>query len=196
MADAPRERLEKAKFPFTYVGVDYFGPLEVKYMRKTMKRRACVFSCLSTRAIHLELVFSLDTDSCLSAIKRFIATRCPPSTIWSDNGTNSVGAYNELKHFTSMWQTSDFQEKLRQKKIVWKFNHAAAPHFGGSWERMVKTCKQAIYHVLNGQRLTDELLATILCLTEVSKLQENVPCGSGSQGQHLVKMVERIPSGA
>ena len=65
-----------------------------------------------------------------------------------------------------MCQNNDLQEKLRQKKIVWKFNSAAAPHFGGSWERMVKTCKQAIYHVLNGQRLTDELLATILCLTE------------------------------
>ena len=66
----------------------------------------------------------------------------------------------------TMWQNSDFQEKLQQKKIVCKFNPAAAPHFGGSWERMVKTCKQANYHVLYGQRPTDELSATILCLTE------------------------------
>ena len=65
-----------------------------------------------------------------------------------------------------MWQNNDFQKKLRQKKIVWKFNPAAVPQFAGSWERMVKTCKQAIYHVLNGQRLTDELLASILRLTE------------------------------
>ena len=65
-----------------------------------------------------------------------------------------------------MWQNNHFQEKLRQKRIVWKFNPAAAPHFGGSWERMVKTCKQAIYHALNGQRLTEERLATIICLTE------------------------------
>ena len=65
-----------------------------------------------------------------------------------------------------MWQNNDFQEKLQQKKIVCKFNPAAAPHFGGSWERMVKTCKQANYHVLYGQRPTDELSATILCLTE------------------------------
>ena len=135
-------------------------------MRKTLKRWVCVFTCLSTRAIHLEMVYSLDTDSCLNAVLRFIARRGHPSTIWSDNGTNSVGANNELKQFAPMWQNSDFQEKLQQKKIVWKFNPAAASHFGGSWERMMKTCKQAIYHVLNGQRLTDELLATILCLTE------------------------------
>ena len=166
MADVPRERVEKVEFPFTYVGVDYFGPLEVKYMRKTIKRLACVFTCLSKRTIHLEMVNSLDTDSCLSALMRFIARRGRTSTIWSDNETNFVGANNELNQFTSMWPTSDFQGKLCQKTLVWKFNPAAAPHFGGSWERMVKTCKQAIYHVLNGQRLTDELLATILCLTE------------------------------
>ena len=131
MADLPRERVEKVDFPFTYVGVDYFGPIEVKYMRKTLK---CVFTCLSTRAIHLEMVYSLDTDSRLSAVLRFIARRGHPSTIWSDNGTNFVGANNELKQFVSMWQNDDFQEKLRQKKIVWKFNPAAAPHFGDSWE--------------------------------------------------------------
>ena len=112
------------------------------------------------------MVYSLDTDSCLSALTRFFARRGRPSTIWSDNGTNFVGANNELNQFTSLWQTSDFQDKLRQKKIVWKFNPAAAPHFSGSWKRMVKTCKRAIYRVLNGQRLTDELLATILYLTE------------------------------
>ena len=141
MANLSRERVEKRDFPFTYVGVDYFGPLEVKYMRKTMKRLACVFTCLSTRANHLEMVFSLDTDSCLSAITPFIARRDHPSTVWSDNGTNFVGAKNELKQFTSMWQTITFLEKLRQREIVWKFNPAAAPRFSGSWERMVKTCK-------------------------------------------------------
>ena len=132
MADLPRERVEKVEFSFTYVGVDYFGPLEVKYMRKTIKRWACVSTCLSTEAIHLEMVYSLDTDSCLSALTQIIARRGRPSTIWCDNGTNFVGANNELNQFTSMWQTSDFQDKLRQKKIVWKFNPAAPPHFGGS----------------------------------------------------------------
>ena len=87
-ADLPRERVEKIDFPFTYVGVDYFGPIEVKYMRKTSKRWVCVFTCLSTRAIHLEMVYSLDTDSCRSAVSLFIARRGHPSTIWSHNGTS------------------------------------------------------------------------------------------------------------
>ena len=129
-----------------------------------MKRWACVFTCLSVKAIHLKMVYSQDTDSCLSALTRVIARRGHPWKIWSDIGTNFVGANNDLKQFTSMWQTSDFQEQLPQKKIVCKFNPAAALDFGGSWEWMVKTCKQAIYHVLNGQRLTDELLATSFVL--------------------------------
>ena len=97
MADLSRERVKKVDFPFTYVGVDYFEPIVVKYMRKTLKRWVCVFTCLSTRAIHLEMVCLLDTVSCLSAVIRFIARRGHPSTIWSDNGTNFVGANNVAK---------------------------------------------------------------------------------------------------
>ena len=98
-------------------------------------------------------------------------THCPdvviPATIWSDNGTNVVGANNELKQFESLWQNDVFQEKILSKNISsGKSNPAAAPTFRRFLERMVKICKQAMYHVLNGRRLTDELLATILCLTE------------------------------
>ena len=118
MADLPRERVEKVEFPFTYVGVEYFGPIEVKHMRKTSKRWVCVFICLLTRAIHLEMVYSLDTDSCRSAVMRFTARIGHPSIIWSDNGTNFVRANYQLKRFASRWHNSDFQEKLQRKKII------------------------------------------------------------------------------
>ena len=75
MADLPRERLQERVFPFTNTGVDYFGPLEVKFMRKTMKRWSCLFTCLTTRAVHIEVVPSLETETCLTAITRFIARR-------------------------------------------------------------------------------------------------------------------------
>ena len=140
MADLPRERLEKSDYPFTYVGVYYFGPREVKYMGKTLKRWVCVFTCLSKRVRQLEMVFSLDTDSCLSAVTQFIVRRGHQLTIWIQNGTNVVGANNDLNQFATMWQNTDFQGKLRQKEIFWKFNPVAGPLFGGSWERMVNTC--------------------------------------------------------
>ena len=130
MADLPRERLDEHVFPFTHTGVDYFGPFEVKFLRRTPKRWCCLFTCLTTRAAHIEVAQSLDTESCLAAVTRFIARRGYPSTIISDNGTNFVGAANELKEFMNEWDKTKIESDLAQKKIVWKFNPPRAPHFG------------------------------------------------------------------
>ena len=97
MTDLPRERLQDRVFPFTNTGVDYFCSFEVKFMRKTMKRWCCLFTCLTTRAVHIEVVPSLEAETCLTAITRFIARRGKPSTILSDNGTNFVGAAKEMR---------------------------------------------------------------------------------------------------
>ena len=91
MADLPQERLQERVFPFSNTGVDYFGPFEVKFMRKTMKRWCCLFTCLTTRAVHIEVVPSLEAETCLTASTRFIARRGKPATILSDKGTNFVG---------------------------------------------------------------------------------------------------------
>ena len=175
-----QKRVEKDDFPFTYV-----GPIEVKYKRRPLKRWLCVYTCLSTRATHLEMVYLLDTDSCLSAVTKFIAGLGHPLTIWSDNGSNFVRANNELKQFASMCQNSDFKEKLRQKKIIWKFNPAAAPQFGGSWERMVKTSKQVIYHVLNGQMLTFLGLTEQLLISRPLTPNSNGPSDMEALTPHL-----------
>ena len=92
MADLPKERLEERIFPFANTGVDYFGPFEVRFMRKSMKRWCCLFTCLATRAVYVEVVPSLEADACLAAMTRFIARRGKPNIILSDNGTNFVGA--------------------------------------------------------------------------------------------------------
>ena len=92
MADLPNERLGVDSPPFSYTGVDYFGPFFVNIRRTTEKRWGFLFTCLTTRAIHLEVVASIDTSSCVMAIERFIARRAMPKTLWSDNGTYFVGA--------------------------------------------------------------------------------------------------------
>ena len=96
MASFPKERLALCEPPFTNTGVDYFGPMNVKRGRVTEKRWGCLFTCLTTRAVHLELAGDLSTDSFIMALRRFRGRRGNPRTIRSDNGTNFVGANREL----------------------------------------------------------------------------------------------------
>lgn len=92
MADLPKERLRADLPPFSNVGVDYFGPFETKRGRSQVKRYGVIFTCMTSRAVHLEMAHSLNTDSCIDALRRFIARRGQVLHIRSDNGTNLVGA--------------------------------------------------------------------------------------------------------
>lgn len=96
MADLAASRVTPYEPPFIRVGVDYFGPFMVKRGRSAVKRYSCVFTCLATRAIHVEVSHTLDTNSFINAMERFIARRGEPKEIWSNNGTNFVGAQKEL----------------------------------------------------------------------------------------------------
>ena len=155
VADLPRERLDEHVFPFTHTGFDYFGPFEVKFLQRTLKRWCCLFTCLTTSAIHIEVAQTLDTESCLAAVTRFIARRGYENTNISDNGTNFVGAANELKAFMNEWEKAKIENDLAQKKIVWKFNPPGAPHFVGIWERLVQSCEKVIIATLDNRSFID-----------------------------------------
>ena len=166
MADLPKERLEERVVPFANTGVDYFGPFEVRFMRKSMKRWCCLFTCLTTRAVYVEVVPSLEADACLAAITRFIPRRGKPNIILSDNGTNFVGAAREMREWIEAWNQSDIEQSLAQKQIKWKFNPPGAPHLGGVWERMVRSCRKAKMAIVGNRTLTDDVLSTTMCLVE------------------------------
>ena len=116
MADLPEERLD-ASTTFTNVGFDYFGPFIVKIGRRNEKRWCCLFTCLTMRAVHIEVVPKLDTDNCLNAIMRFIARRGKPNAIISDNGTNFVGAEREFSEYVAAWNKEGIEEHLIQRGI-------------------------------------------------------------------------------
>ena len=107
MGPLPTERLQINKPPFSATGVDYFGPIIIKrgkYTRRNsvqIKRYGAVFTCLTTRAVHLEVAGDLSTECFILALRRFIARRGHPNVLYSDNGLNFVGANNELHKLIS-----------------------------------------------------------------------------------------------
>ena len=119
--------------PFTYCGIDMFGPILVKEGRKEMKRYGCLFTCLSSRAIHIESTNSLSTDAFIQALRRFVSRRGNVRVIRTDNGTNFVGASAELnKAFSEMnhKKINEFMLEHGGQWIQWKRNPPTASNMG------------------------------------------------------------------
>jgi transposase InsO family protein len=166
MGDLPDCRLEHHQRPFTRTGVDYFGPMEVTVGRRREKRYGALFTCLVTRAVHLEIAHSLSTDSFIMALRRFTGRRGFPKEIWSDNGKNFVGADRELKQALAEFDQAKLQAECSSRGIKWNFIPPRTPHMGGSWERMVKSVKQALKATLKERAPREEVLMTLFVEAE------------------------------
>ena len=162
MAPIPGIRLRFTFRPFDQTAVDYAGPFTTVQGRgvRRQKRWLCLFTCLSTRAVHLEVAFGLDTDSFLNAFTRFTSRRGAPKEMISDCGTNFIGAVNELKELISKLDQDKIQQSTANRGVTWRFNPPGAPHFGGIHEAMIKSAKKAIYGVIGTSDVTDEELIT------------------------------------
>ena len=161
MAQLPAARLAAFERPFTFTGIDFFGPILVTVGRRKEKRYGVLFTCLTVRAIHLEIAHSLDTSSCVMAIRNFVARRGSPKDIYTDNGTNFQAAEKALREFTI-----DDAVSTKFTKIRWFFNPPAAPHMGGAWERMVRSVKTVLYAMCPTQNFTEETLRSALLEVE------------------------------
>ena len=124
MGPLPQVRLRFTFRAFDQTAVDYAGPFTTIQGRgrQRLKRWLCVFTCLSTRAGHLEVASGLDTDSFLNAFRRFTSRRGMPKEMISDNGTNFVGAVNELKDLMGQLDKDKIQGTTAQKGVKWTFN--------------------------------------------------------------------------
>lgn len=164
MAPMPLARLAAFERPFTFVGLDYFGPIHVAVGRRREKRWGVIFTCLTIRAIHVEVAHSLDASSCIMSIRNFISRRGTPREIYSDNGTNFKAAEKILCSQLKNIDVSTIQSTFEQ--IKWKFNPPAAPHMGGAWERLVRSVKSALYNIFPSMSFSDESLKSALCEVE------------------------------
>ena len=173
MAKLPEDRITPNKPPFTYVGVDFFGPIEVKQGRSRVKRYGCIFTCLTVRAIHIEVANTLNTDSMINALRRFICLRGYPEDIRSDRGTNFTKADKELKEAIEEWSQQRIDGFCAQRGIQWIFNPPGASHMGGAWERMIRSVRQILKVLLKEQVVCDEVLHTVL--TEATNILNSRP---------------------
>ena len=162
MAPLPRIRFKFPLRAFARAAVDYGGPFFTIQGRgkKRSKRYLCLFTCLTSRAVHLEMAFGLDTDSFLNAFYRMVNRRGIPTEMLSDNGTNFVGAKRELEELVNKLDKEKIKQSTANKGIKWNFIPPLAPHFGGVHETMIKSAKRAIYAILNNSEVTDEELIT------------------------------------
>ena len=164
MAPLPRLRTQLSLKAFSQTSVDFGGPFLTKqgHGKTRQKRYLCLFTCLSTRAVHLEMAYALDTDSFLNAFYRMVSRRGLPEEMLSDNGTNFVGGHNELKDLVKQLDKDKIQDSTANRGVKWYFNPPAAPHFSGVHEVMIKAAKRAIYSILGNADITDEELQSAI----------------------------------
>ncbi|XP_058816782.1 uncharacterized protein LOC131680077 [Topomyia yanbarensis] len=179
-ATPPQGQLPKAQTvsssPFATSDVDYCGPV---YLKPTHRRAAsrkvfiAVFVCFVTKAVHLELVCDLSTDTFIAAFRRFIARREMPDEIYSDNGKKFQGAKNKISEMYDMINNQRNKEiitdECSHRGIVWRFIPPKAPNFGGLWEAAVKTAKSSLLKTIGGTQLSFEDFAIVL-----TQIEENM----------------------
>lgn len=170
MADLPDDRLTPAP-PFTFVGVDVFGPWKIVYRRTrgsqvNPKRWAVLFTCLAIRAIHIEVIEEMTSSCFINALRRFTAIRGPVKELRSDCGSNFVGSVDDLNANVINVDDPKTSSYLNSQGITWKFNPSHSSHMGGVWERMIGVSRRILDSLLTdlpGNALTHEVLVTFMC---------------------------------
>ena len=173
MSDLPEDRLKPAP-PFTYCAVDYCGPWYIKEGRKEVKKCVALFTCMASRAVHLEVSNTLETDSFLNALRRFICRIegiDPVRQLRSDQGTNFIGAKRELREALQSMDQSKISAELLKENCDWvtfKMNPPSASHTEGVWERQIRTIRSVLSALLekSASSLDGESFHTLICETE------------------------------
>ena len=170
MSDLPIDRLEPAP-PFTHSSVDLFGPFYIKAGRSQKKRWGVLFTCLASRAVHIEVAPDMTTNSFINAYRKFVSRRGQVRTLRSDCGTNIIGAKNELQAALSEMNNDKIHATLLKDDCDWIIFQANVPHashMGGVWERMIRSIRGVLAGILlqHGDQLDDDLLQTFMIQEE------------------------------
>ena len=172
MSDLPQSRITANKKPFFYCGLDYFGPMTFVEGRSHRKAWGLLFTCMSSRAVHVELVTSLTLSEFILAFTRFTDLRGPVSTIYSDNGTTFQAA---AKVLPKLLESTELKNSLRKKGINWEFIPPYAPAQGGAWEAMVKQIKHVIANTLEKSQRRPSFVELLTYVGSATKIVNDRP---------------------
>jgi hypothetical protein len=201
MGDLPLDRVQY-EHPFYRTGIDFAGPINLKVglprSKTTTKGYLAIFVCMSTKAVHIEIVSDLSAEAFIAALNRFFARRGIAKHIFTDNGRNFVGTASEIKDVYQKLTSDEFQNTLKSAikydNIEWHFIPPRAPHFGGLWEAAVKHTKYYLIRIIGQHLLTFEEMSTITCKVEailnsrplIPESDDPNDCGVLTPGHFLV----------
>ncbi|XP_028161404.1 uncharacterized protein LOC114353554 [Ostrinia furnacalis] len=166
MGQLPDCRVNRVGRPFTHTGIDYFGPMLIKIGRRHEKRWGVLYTCMTVRAVYVDLVSDLTTSSAILSLRRFIARRGCPAVMYSDNATTFRGADKELKQAVMSMDRGELLRFGSVRNMEWKFIPPNAPHMGGCWERLVRSIKTALRTTLKERVPSEQTLLTLLAEAE------------------------------
>ncbi|KRX42664.1 Uncharacterized protein T05_9776 [Trichinella murrelli] len=162
MAPLLADRIQPTR-PFENTGLDLAGPLLTRNGKTVKKSYILIFTCMTTRAVHLEVVSDMTVVRVMEAIRRFIARHGKPRILQSDNFHSFKQLDQELQLLLDKKMTDCLEKELSAHRIQWKFITERAPWMGGYWERLIRFIKNSLHKVLQ-KTLVDEVgLNTILC---------------------------------
>ena len=181
MTDPPKTCLAPFMPPCYYTACDYFDPYKAKIGRnKTANHYGVIFSCLNTRAVHLELTVDYSTVEFMQTLRRFFAIRSQPAMMLSNNGSQLVSTECELREMVKGWDLKQLKELSAEKGLKWQFSTPAISHQNGCAKSLVKSTKISLKRGIGEQVLTPFQLYTFLLEETLSVIQLRIFLGSGS----------------
>ncbi|XP_044751667.1 uncharacterized protein LOC123311663 [Coccinella septempunctata] len=162
MGQLPECRIQPTIRAFIKTGIDYFGPLEVTVKRSREKRYGAIFTCMTTRAVHLEIAHDLTTNSFINVLRQFGCRRGFPDEIYCDNGSCFKSAEKEITEEFKIIEKKEILDFTVMRKIKFFFNPPLAPHTGGSWERLIQSIKKIMKEILKCRYPPEHVLRTVL----------------------------------
>ena len=166
----PQERVTLTR-PFEVTGVDYTGAMTITGEADVPKKvYICLFTCASTRAVHLEVAEDLSSETFLQLFRTFAARRSCPRIIISDNATNFVGA---APFITDIMNDPKVQQALTSRQCQWRFVTPRAPWQNGFTERMIGIVKNCLRKTLHRAKINLKELRTVI--TEIETRVNNRP---------------------